>query len=113
MLLCEDTVTIIRCDGMTYTAAELRGVSWFDKTQVKLEDSGLAFANAVKVRIPAQALSPDGLFPQVGDSIVRGSLPAGTVVEKPADLAALHPRKIMTVGDNRRGGLPHVVVIGQ
>ncbi len=112
MLGCNETVTVVKCDGEAYTATVFEGVSWFDKTQVKTENSGLVFANAVRVRIPADAQEGKPL-PAVGDHIIRGGLPEGTVIRTPAELAAYHPRKVMAVGDNRRGGLPHVTVTGQ
>lgn len=110
MLGCTETVTIVHCDGESYTAVSFSGVSWFDKTQVKTEDKGLVFSNAVKVRIPAESIGTAPL-PQVGDHILRGVL--SDAIYTPADLAKHGARKIMAVGDNRRGGLAHVVVIGQ
>lgn len=113
MLACDDTITLVKCDGETYTATVIDGVSWYDKTQVKVEGTGLVFSNAVKVRIPASVISVNGPLPEVGDHIIRGLLPLGTVLERPADLGPFHPRKVMAVADNRRGGLPHVAVVGQ
>lgn len=110
MLACTDAITLVKCDGEAYTATVIDRVSWYDKTQVKVEGTGLVFSNAVKVRIPASANAP---LPEVGDYILRGTLPQGIVLEKPADLAPFHPRKVMAVADNRRGGLPHVAVVGQ
>lgn len=109
MLACNETVTLIKCDGETYACTPLEGVSWFDKTVVVKEDRGLAFANAVKVRIPAAVIEAAGVLPETGDHIVRGTAPE---IETPAQLAALHPRKVMTVGDNRRGRFPHVLIVG-
>lgn len=109
MLACDKTVTLVKCDGEDYTTTVIHGVSWFDKTQVKLEGSGLVFANVTKVRIPAAAIP--ATLPEAGDNIVLGTI-TGTVT-KPADLAPYHPRKIMGVGDNRRGRLPHLVVVCQ
>lgn len=111
MLACNETVTIIHCDGEKYTSIEVNGVSWYDKTQIKVEGNGLVYSNAVMVRIPLDAV-PDPL-PKVGDQIIRGALPPNTIIERPADIAPYHPRKIMTIGDNRRGKLSHVAVIGQ
>lgn len=112
MLGCTETVTIVHCDGESYKAVSFSAASWFDKTQVKTEDKGLVFSNAVNVRIPAESIGAAAL-PQVGDHIIRGALPGGAAIERPADLAGYGARKIMAVGDNRRGGLAHVVVIGQ
>lgn len=113
MLACDDTITLVKCDGETYTATVIDGVSWYDKTQVKVEGTGLAFSNAVKVRIPASVIPANGLLPEAGDHIIHGMLPEGTTLERPADLAPFHPRKVMAVADNRRGGLPHIAVVGQ
>ena len=113
MLACTETVTVVKCDGEIYTATVYVGVSWFEKVQIKLEGKGMVYANAVKVRIPADALPPSGLLPEEGDHIIRGQLPLGTVIQKPADLAAFHPCKVMGVSDNRRGGIPHVAVMAQ
>ena len=113
MLACTDAVTLVKCDGETYTATVIDGVSWYDKTQVRAEGTGLVFSNAVKVRIPAAVIPANAPLPEVGDHLIHGKLPLGFTMERPADLAPFHPRKVMAVADNRRGGLPHVVVIGQ
>lgn len=113
MLMCGETVTLVKCDGEEYVTTVFEGVSWFDKTQIKLENTGMVYANAVKIRIPAETLTTDTLQPEVGDSVFRGTIPEGAALRTPKDLAAYHPRKVMAVGDNRRGRLPHVVVIGQ
>lgn len=112
MLGCTETVTVVHCNGTGYTATVFEGVSWFDRTQVRTEDRGLVFANAVKVRIPAASLGGAAL-PAVGDHLFRGALPAGETIGGPADLARYGARRIMAVGDNRRGALAHVAVIGQ
>ncbi len=113
MLACTETVTFIRrvsgADTDTYTTAVFSGVSWFDRTRVRAEDTGLVYDNAVQIRIPA-ALVGD-FFPDVGDAVVRGAV-TGTISRR-SDLEAYSPRKVVAVGDDRRGGLPHVSVIGQ
>ena len=109
MLMCDKTVTLVKCDGEAYTTTVIAGVSWFDKVQVKLESTGLAFANATKVRIPAAVIP--AILPEVGDILILGEVT--TTLEKPADLAPYRHVKIMVVGDNRRGRLPHLAVVGQ
>lgn len=111
MLACDKTITLIKCDGETYTGTVIQGVSWFDQASVKVEGTGMVFANATKVRIPAYVVPQ--ILPQVGDQLILGTLPLGFVVKKPADLAPFQPRKVMAVGDNRRGRLSHVLVICQ
>lgn len=111
MLACDKTVTLVKCDGENYTTTVIEGVSWFDKVKIKQEGTGLVFANACKVRIPAAAVP--AALPEINDQLIIGKLQLGLVVEKPADLAPYHPRKIMAVGDNLRGHRPHLVVICQ
>jgi hypothetical protein len=114
MLMCDETVTLVECDGETYTTTQIIGVSWFDKTEVVVDSGGsggLKYANTLKVRVPAENL-PD-VLPAVGDQIIRGTLQAGATISAAADLAPYAPRRIMTVGDNRRGGLPHVSLVCQ
>ena len=109
MLQCSDTITVIRCDGERYTTTVIRGVSWYDKTQIKQESTGMAYANVVKIRIPEDVL-PDAL-PNVGDLVIRGTMAANPI--SPVDIAPYKPRKIMAVSDNLRGGLPHVAVMAE
>jgi hypothetical protein len=114
MLMCDKTVTVVKCDGEIYTLTVIVGVSWFTKTEVVTDTAGsggLKYANTLKVRIPA-AVVPDAL-PEVGDQIILGALPPSATIEKPADLKPYAPRKIMGVGDNMRGGLPHIALTCQ
>lgn len=113
MLACTETITVVRYDDERYTATAISGVSWFNKTRVKLADNGLAFANTVSIRIPEEAITSETVLPAVGDHIILGALAEGEAISGPADLAARHARKVMAVGDNRRGRLPHVAVVGQ
>ena len=109
MLACNKTVTLVKCDGENYTTTTIVGVSWFDKVQVKLEGSGLVFANATKVRIPDANIPT--VLPEVGDILILGEITAA--LEAPADLASYRYVKIMAVGDNRWGRLPHLLVVCQ
>lgn len=113
MLACTEAITVVRCDGEGYRTFAIAGVSWYDKTRVRAEGTGLAFDSAVLIRIPAAAIAPDTVLPEVGDHVFRGLLPAGKTIEGPADLAARCARKVMAVGDNRRGRPPHVAVMGK
>ena len=113
MLCANETVTVIRCDGEVYTATLYSGASWFEKTGVVLADKGLVSENSVRVRIPAASFPSGAALPVAGDHILRGALPFGRTVQSPADLAVLGARRIMAVGDNRRGGIPHVAVIAE
>ena len=114
MLGCTETVTFVRLvkgeDDDAYEARTLSGVSWFNKTRIKAEGTGVVYDNVVYIRIPAKAL-PEDWLPAEGDHVFHGT-PGGSITT-PAQLAAYKPRKVMTVGDNRRGRLPHVAVVGK
>lgn len=111
MLNCDVTITLVKFNGTAYSCTAVDGVSWFDKTQIKTENAGLVFANVTKIRIPSGKVP--AVLPEVGDHVFKGTLTTGVTISKPSDLAAHNPRKIMSVGDNRRGNLPHVMVICQ
>lgn len=113
MLACTETITLVRCTEDTYSTATVRGVSWYVKTQVTEEATGLTFANYVKIRIPEDSISGASLHPNVGDHVFLGELSAGETISSPADLAARKPLKVMSVGDNLRGRFPHLAVIAQ
>lgn len=106
----DELVTLIRCDGEQYTAVSLTGASWFEKTGIAPSDSGFVSENSVRVRIPAASFSEGVALPAAGDHILRGAISAGCTIQSPADLAALGARRVMAVGDNRRGRMPHVAV---
>ena len=110
MLACDETMTLIRSDGQSYTCTVFSGVSWHDKTQVTPGNNGLTYANYTQARIPKDVLEAAGVMPKTGDHIVRGVVES---VATPKELAAYAPRKVLTVGDNLRGRFPHVAVIGQ
>ena len=113
VLACTETITLVRCTGDEYTTATVRGVSWYGKTQVTKDSTGLSFSNYVKIRIPEESISGAAMIPEVGDHIFRGELSAGETITSPADLAARKPRKVMSVGDNLRGRFPHLAVTAQ
>ncbi|MBR2716446.1 MAG: hypothetical protein IKD79_01755 [Oscillospiraceae bacterium] len=111
MLRCTETVSFVRLvkgtDGDRYISTRCDGVSWYDKTRIRTENGGVVYDNAVQIRIPAASV-PAGWLPQVGDCAVRGGI-RGTI-STCADMEAYAPRRVVAVGDNRRGGLPHVAV---
>lgn len=113
MLACTETITLVRCVRDEYTTATVCGVSWYVKTQVTKEATGLTFANYVKIRIPEDSLSGAAMCPRVGDHVFLGELSAGETISSPADLAARQPLKVMSVGDNLRGRFPHLAVSAQ
>lgn len=109
MLNADQTITVAKTDGEAYTLTEITGVSWFDKLQLVMQGEGMKFANVTRIRIPAAATP--AVLPEVGDIVVLGSV-TGTPA-KPADFAGYRTAKIMSVGDNRRGSLPHVSITCQ
>lgn len=106
MLNCTETITLVRCDGQSYTMTEIIGVSWYDKSGGVMTDGGINPSNTLIIRIPANCFGD--VLPQSKDQVVRGSI--STTITTPADLAPYRPRTVMNVGDNRRGTLSHVVV---
>lgn len=114
MLACTETVSFVRLvkgeDDDSYAVTTITGVSWFNKTRIKAEGTGVVYDNIVYIRIPAAALPADWL-PAEGDHVFRGE-PTGAIMT-PAQLSVYKSRKVLTVGDNRRGRLAHVAVIGQ
>lgn len=110
MLACTETITLIRGSGIGYTCQSFSGCSWFNKTGVVEGSNGLTPSNTVSIRIPSAALAGVSILPEPGDHVVKGTVIS---VATPAELAAYHPRKVLTVGDNRRGKFPHLAVIGK
>ena len=109
MFQCKVTVTFVRCDGENYATTVVNGVSWFQKTSQTISGVGLVYEDSTIIRIPADVVPDD--MPKIGDQVVKGNLEL--VPQNPSDLSAYSPQKIMSVGDNRRGSLPHVVVVAK
>lgn len=107
MLMCNETITLVRSDGMSYTSDVISGVSWYDKAVVALQDRGLAASRVTKIRIPADRL-PD-MLPQTGDIVIRGHGPSE--INSLKDLNGYTFAKVMEVSDNRRGGMPHMALM--
>ena len=107
MLMCDETITLVRPDGVGYTTEVISGVSWYDKAVVALQDRGLAASRITKIRIPADRL-PD-MLPQTGDIVVRGY--GLSEINSLKDLNGYTFAKLMEVSDNRRGGMPHMALM--
>lgn len=113
MLACTETITIVQSDydaatdRDVYKSWVVNGVSWFSKLIVGLDGKGLAGKSEFKVRIPASAGLPTVIKP--GDIVVRGNAGA---VQKSEDYKGMEFFTALSVGDNRRGGVPHWVVSG-
>lgn len=116
MLLCNETVTLIRHiaekQGDSFTCTAICGVSWHGRTVIKppsqMGNNGVELENVIRVRIP-EAHMPDGLRIQTGDYLVRGVLES---VNSLRDLQKYEFMKALAVTDNRRGRLRHWAVSG-
>lgn len=113
MLACDKTITLIQVgydsemDEDTYTQHVIRNVSWFSKVKVEVQDKGVTSADVVKIRIPEKEI-PEGVRLSNGDFVVLGLIDHS--ITKREDLDVLEPVTIVSVGDNRRGNLPHWAV---
>lgn len=104
MIACTETITIIKhsadTDRDTYNCIAVTESSWFAKTVISTSGDGAKPANSYEVRV----FGPLSVAPKVGDYVARGVVKD---VTKPADLKDVEHFRITSVGDNRRGGLPH------
>lgn len=105
-----------------YRRTVIPRVHWFTNQKTTVESDGLKSADEYRIRIPAEAcagyLPPDqyrnnpaGHWTiENGDFFVRGI--CEKEIEKPSDLALLHPGKVLSWSDNRRGITPHIRIGG-
>lgn len=108
MIACNETITLVKhttdTDEDVYTCTTVTGASWFYKTVITTSGDGAKPANTYEVRVFS-----DEITPAPGDYIARGEVKD---ITKPSDLKAIEHFRITSVGDNRRGGLPHWRVSG-
>jgi len=113
LLACIETITVLQLDydatldKDVYKSWIVRDVSWFSKLIVGLDGKGLTGKSEFRVRIPSSIALPTTIQP--GDIIVRGN--AG-IVQKAADFKDREHFTVLSVGDNRRGSIPHWAVSG-
>ena len=104
MIACDQTITLVKHvtekDGDTYTCTTVNGASWFSKTVITTSGDGAKPANTYDVRIVGNV----DIDPTPGDYIALGVVDG---ITKPADLKGKTHFRITSVGDNRRGSLPH------
>lgn len=108
MLACTETVTLVKHykeDADRYVCYVLKQASWFAKTVIVTSGEGAKPANTFDVRIFGVVPT----IPAPGDYVVKGTVED---VTKPADLKGREYFRITSVGDNRRGMLPHWRVAG-
>lgn len=109
MLMCSETVTLVRLDeNDEYQCTVIEGASWYGKAQITQQQDGFVGGLVVKVRIPEENM-PDGVTPGAKDVLARGRVETVNTLQ---DLKRVEHFKIMTVGDNRRGRNPHWAVSG-
>lgn len=104
MLACDQTVTLIKhntdTEADTYTCVPVNGASWYAKTVITTSGEGAKPANTYEVRLFGNA----DISPAPGDYVARGIVKN---ITKPSDLKTVDHFRITSVGDNRRGSLPH------
>ena len=109
MLACDELITLVKHtaenDRDLYNCIAVAGASWYAKTVIVTSGDGAKPANTFVVRI----YTNENISPAPGDYIVRGEVSS---IEKPADLKGREYFRVTSVGDNRRGSLPHWRVSG-
>lgn len=121
MLECNKTVTLIHhiktVDGDVYECIPVSRASWFRKTTISTSGDGAKPSNSFECRImvdeagiPSFESVINEFTPALGDHVAFGIVSG---IEKPSDLKNLDCFRITSVGDNRRGALPHWRLSGQ
>lgn len=104
MIACDQTITFIKhiteTDSDTYNCVTVAGASWYAKTVITTSGDGAKPANTYEVRVFGNA----DISPAPGDYVARGIVES---IKKPSELKAIEHFRITSVGDNRRGSLPH------
>ncbi len=113
--MCDESVTLIRhirdIDGDRYEPVILRGVSWYGKLRISPSESGAAAVNEITVRVPKEVM-PEGIAPEVGDYLAREEIDSNTELDFEKVSALKELFEVLSVGDNRRGHLPHWRISG-
>lgn len=108
MLMCNEKITLVKhvkkADQDQYTAVVINGASWFGKVKISPTADGAASATEVTCRIPADKM-PDGVVPEVGDYILRGETEEAPTLERLTESG--NAFEVLSIGDNRRGNIPH------
>ncbi len=104
MLACTETITLVRHiaenAGDSYESSVIPRASWFAKTIITTSADGATPSSSFEVRIP----TTDDINVNTGDYVVKGELSG---VTSPKDLKGTEHFRVTTIGDNRRGRLPH------
>lgn len=104
MLHCDQTITLIQHitenDRDTYTCRAVTESSWYAKTVITTSGDGAKPSNTYEVRVMGDV----DISPSPGDYVALGVIES---INKPSDLKGVEHFRITSVGDNRRGWLPH------
>ena len=110
MLECNNVVTIIHhnkdVDGDSYTCTTMGNASWFKKTSIVTAADGARPSNTYDVRI----MTDEYVYISHGDYVALGIV---LDIQKVSDLKNTDHFRITSIGDNRRGRLPHWRLSGQ
>lgn len=122
MLECNKVVTLIHhietVDGDEYLCIPVSRASWFRKTTISTSGDGAKPANSFECRIMVddagnpvfESVTTNEFTPSLGDHVAFGIVSG---IAKPSDLKKIESFRITSIGDNRRGALPHWRLSGQ
>lgn len=112
ILACDEAVTYIAHSGAEnadgYAMTLIDGASWYAK-RIYSPGDGAAVSTETIVRVPEENV-PQGLRFSTGDYIARGDR-TGSAFD-PKLLQDPECFQITSIGDNRRGALPHWRISG-
>lgn len=103
MLGADRTVTVVHYDGGEYQCSIIEDVSVHQELKHIVSDKGVVAQMVATVRIPEDVL-PKRL-PEAGDFVVFDRVEG---IADRRDIEMYGHTKVIGVGDNRRGGLPHI-----
>lgn len=103
MLAANRVITVVHYDGEGYESRVIDGVSVHQRVEHKVQELGVVAAMVTSIRIPADVL-PD-VLPEAGDFVV---LDRAEGIASRQDMNQYGYAVIVGVGDNRRGGMPHI-----
>lgn len=108
---CTETITLIHHikgdEDDEYECHTVSKASWYQKNTITTSGDGAKPVNTYDIRVFGEFFAVE---PALGDYIVKGIVEA---FESLTDLKGLEYFRITAIGDNRRGGLPHLRISGQ
>lgn len=103
MLACDRVITVVHYDGENYVPTVLEGVSVYQKVEHTVSDRGRVAELVAEIRIPQNVLPWN--LPKAGDFVVFDRAEG---ISSRQDMNQYGYALVVGVGDNRRGGLPHI-----